>query len=107
MLRRRVFGGQGREQSGSRQWQRRFRRPALERLEQREVLSQIVPVGGTTYELAINGDANEVLKYNGSSWTPITGTNTSVSQLAGRKEHALQRPQCPDVWIRHACLIRV
>src|SRR5262245_44462249 len=83
MLLHRLFGGQDRRRSGSRVLRRRSRRPALERLEQREVLSQVVSVGGATYELAINGSFNEVLKYNGSSWTPITGTNTSVSQIAG------------------------
>src|ERR1700677_5112924 len=83
MLRHRLLGEQGHRRSRSRGLQHRSRRPALEGLEPRVVLSQLVSVGGTTYELAINGSANEVLKSNGSSWTPITGTSTSVSQIAG------------------------
>ncbi len=58
-------------------------RPGLEQREQREVLSQLLTVGGTTYELAIDGDANQVLEEIGSSWTPITATSTSVSEIAG------------------------
>jgi hypothetical protein len=83
MLRHRLLGEQGHRRSRSRGLRHRSRRPALEGLEPRVVLSQLVSVGGTTYELAINGSANEVLKSNGSSWTPITGTSTSVSQIAG------------------------
>jgi hypothetical protein len=83
MLLRGLFGGQGCRQSGSRQWQRRSRRPVLERLEQREVLSQIVTVGSSTYDLRINGDANQVMNITNYSRIPITGTNTSVSAIAG------------------------
>ncbi len=83
MLLRGLFGGQGRRQSGSRRWQRRSRRPLLERLEQREVLSQIVTVGSSTYDLRINGDANQVMNVTGLNRLPVTGTNTSVSEIAG------------------------
>ena len=82
MLLHRLFGGQGRRWSASRGLQRRSRRPALELLEQRELLTQVVTVGGTKYELTTHGGVNEVLKYNGSSWTSITGTNTTVSQIS-------------------------
>jgi hypothetical protein len=36
------------------------------------------------YMLANNGDANQVWEYSGSgtSWSPITGTNTRVSEIA-------------------------
>jgi Calpain family cysteine protease len=83
MLLRGLLGFQRGRRSGSQRRQRRSRRPALERLEQREVLSQIVTLGSSTYDLRINGDANQVINITNYGRTPITGTNTSVSAIAG------------------------